>query len=266
MSDALARFFALADRLNARTGGRPVERERAVGTLPVPSGRLALGDPQSPTEVVVPGAAGDAAVSVRTLRYPDGGLIVAAATVAFPEADAGPHDRGARRTESLTVGIDSAKLVIADADAIEDHWGDGPERIGLISSSLDPDIVAELKAKFGLKTRPPELFHTRVVGPVPEELRKAVLDYLGTMPDRVPLPFLQFTVETRGSFDRANRFDRPWGLLPVGNVPRPRMAVCETGRGDGRYPVRIERRGAAVRRVTVAFLEPAPVAGADETG
>ena len=251
MNPVLGEFYALVDRLNAWTGGAPVERTRRAATLAIPSGRLALGDPQQIAEVEVTVPPGRAAVAVRVRRYPDGGALLAGLELTFP---GGPGPTGPDRTVGA-VAIDSAKLVVADAADLDRHWGDGTARIGLICSTLDADLVAEIKRRFGLRTRPPGLFDTEVVGPVSEDLRREVVAYLETLPDRVPLPWMMFRVRTEGSFERVNFDDRPWAVLPVGNAPRPTMFVCETGRGDGNYPVRARSAGGAVRSLTVSFAE-----------
>ena len=106
--------------------------DRTVGTLLLPSRILSLGDIQSPRALELPAFAADqATVSVKTLEYPSGAVKVVKLTLV-----ASSLVTVESRREVGGLGIDSAKMIVADKGDMDLHWTDvGKDRIGIISAA-----------------------------------------------------------------------------------------------------------------------------------
>jgi hypothetical protein len=234
-ADERQRFFETIDALNAEAGGgEPVTTTRSLGRLKLRSGTLALGDPQYVPGLEVPNVSSDEVeISASLWRYPSGGETVTALSLSL----GGPTGSAAQRKVG-EVGIDSAKLVIADKADIDEHWTEtGKDRIGVISTAPDDTLLRLLTKRFKLRTRRVNPVRAEVVGPVSRELAADIEAFLKADPKYADYPFMHFYVQTNNSFDRANHMDSAWPFLPVGNSPAPLMFVCGTGRGDGCYDV-----------------------------
>jgi hypothetical protein len=254
-ADGRRQFFKTIDSLNAEAGGgEPVTTTEFLGHLKLRSGTLALGDPQSfpgPGLEVPNIAANEAAISASLWRYPSGAVTVAALKLDF----GGPSTGGSRRKIGQ-LGIDSAKLVVADKADIKEHWTEvGKDRIGVIKTIGDDAILPLLTKRFKLKTVRANFLQAEVVGPVSETLAQEIEDYLKSIPKYADYPFLYFDVQTNNSFDRANFLPKEWGFIPVGNAEAPLMFVCGTGRGDGLYDVECEFSGDVPRGLLIPFVE-----------
>ena len=236
--DERQRFFETVDALNAEAGGgKPVATTKSLGNLKLRSGALSLGDPQDVPGLEVPNiVANEVVISASLWQYPSGLATVTALRVSL----GGPTSGGSRRKIG-EVGIDSAKLVVADKADIEEHWTEvGKDRIGVISTAPDDTVLRMLTKRFKLKTVRVNPVRAEVVDPVPEPLAKEIEDYLKSNPKYADYPFMYFRVQTNNSFDRANYMAREWDFMPVGNADTPLMFVCGTGRGDGVYDVECE--------------------------
>jgi hypothetical protein len=251
--DERQRLVETLDALNAEGGGgQPVATSRAFGRLKLRSGKLALGDPQCLPGLVVPNIAADEVeISASLWRYPSGAERVTALRLGLGEQTG----RGTCRKVG-EVGIDSAKLVVADKADIEEHWTEtGEDRIGVISTAPDDTVLGLLTKRFKLKTLRVNPVRAEVVGPVSEQLEAEIDSFLKADPKYAAYPFMHFHVQTNNSFDRANHMNRAWQFMPVGNSPAPLMFVCVTGRGDGCYDVQGHFDGETPRALTVAFIE-----------
>ena len=229
--DERQRLFETLDALNAEAGGgKPVATRRSLGRLKLRSGTLVLGDPQYMPGLEVPNIAADEVeISASLWRYPSGQETVTALRLRLGEETG--HGTSRKVGE---VGIDSAKLVVADNADIEEHWTEtGKDRIGVISTTPDDIVLRLLTNRFKLKTLGVNPVRAEVVGPVSEQLEAEIDRFLKADPKYAAFPFLYFHVQTNNSFDRANFMNSAWQFMPVGNSPRPLMFVCETGRGDG---------------------------------
>ena len=252
--DTRDRFFALQDALNAAgAGGEPAVTERHLGDLPLRSGTLCLGDPQQPRAVTIPGVdAAAAAISARLRRYPSGREAVDALRIEFPADTPDAAPAGPPRVVG-ELAIDSARLVVADAADLEEHWLDtGSDRIGLVSTH-PPELAPALQARFGWETVRRDPFDLEVVGPISPDLERDVRDYLKSVPEFAQFHYLNFKVHTNDSFDRLNGGGSGPRFLPVGGADGPVLFTCGTGRGDGRYEVRCTFAGETPRVVTVDF-------------
>jgi hypothetical protein len=249
------RLFETADTLNAATGGGyPTTVTRVFGALKLRSNTLALGDPQC-----IPGGeldvsnidANEAVISGSLWHYPSGAETVTSLTVTMGE----PSDSRTLRKIG-EVGIDSAKLIVADKADLEEHWTEiGKDRIGVISTAPDDAVLRMLTERFRLKTARKNPVRSEVVGPVSEALAKEIEDYLKSQPMYADYPFLYFHVQTNNSFERANYLAKSWDFLRVGNDPAALMFVCGTGRGDGSYEVRGEFADGVPRILRINFIE-----------
>src|SRR5262249_12235172 len=162
----------------------------------------------------------------------------------------------ATRRKVGEVGIDSAKLVVADKADIEEHWTEtGKDRIGVISTAPNDTVLRLLTKRFKLKTVRVNPVRAEVVGPVSEELTAEIEAFLKADPKYADYPFMYFHLQTNNSFDRANYMKKDWQFMPVGNRPEPLMFVCGTGRGDGCYEVQGQFDGDVPRLLTVTFIE-----------
>ena len=247
------RFFETIDTLNADAGGgEPTSIERFLGALPLRSGTLVLGDPQYMPALEVPNIdVSEAQISAQLWRYPSEGTCVAALTIKLGD-EVGIDSR----STIGEVGIDSAKLVVADKVDFEQHWTDvGKDRLGVISTAPDETVLRMLTRRFKLKTRQVNRIRAEVLGPVSEALEKEIEALLKTIPEYAEFPFMRFYVQTNNSFDRANRLDGSWKFMPVGNADEPSMFVCETGRGDGSYKVHGEFEGSVPRVLSIRFID-----------
>lgn len=247
------RFFGMIDDLNAEVGGgKPTVEQGFLGTLKLRSGTLVLGDPQNVCELEVPGiVAPEITISAKSWRYPSGAETVTALTLGLGDDTVMDSHR-----KIGEVGIDSAKLIVADRADIEEHWTDvGKDRIGVISTARDDALLRDLRKRFKLQTVQVNPIRAEVVGPVSESLEKAIEGYLKSIPMYADYPFMYFHVQTNNTFDRANHLTKSWNFIPVGNEPTPLMFVCQTGRGDGTYDVHCGFSGDAPRVLSIVFIE-----------
>jgi hypothetical protein len=247
------RFYKTLDNLSAEAGGgKPAVTERFLGTLKLHSGTLALGDPQCLPSLEVPNiAATEVGISAKLWRYPFGRETVIALTITL-----GEEANGGSRRKIGEVGIDSAKLVVADKADIDEHWTDvGKDRIGVISTAPDDTVLRMLTKRFNLKTVQVNFVRAEVVGPVSESLATEIEDYLKSIPQCAKFPFLHFSLQTNSSFDRVNFMEESYRFIPVGNARTPLMFVCGTGRGDGVYDIQCEFSGEVPRVLSIEFIE-----------
>jgi hypothetical protein len=251
--DKRRRSFGTLDALNAEAGGgEPVAITRSIGRLKLRSGTLTLGDPQNASDLEVPNITADeVAISASLWRYPSGAEMVTALRLDLGE----PTGGGARRKVG-EIGIDSAKLVVADRADIEAHWTEtGKDRIGVISMGPDDTVMRLLTNRFKLDTVRVNPLRAEVVGPVSERLAAEIEAFLKADPKYADYPFLYFHVQSNNSFERANYMSGAWEFMPIGNSPEPLMFVCKTGRGDGCYDVLGEFAGKIPRVLTITFID-----------
>lgn len=254
-SDAVRRqrFLAQIDAANAEiAGGEPVTVDRVLGSLKLRSGMLVLGDPQCVIDLEVPNvAASEAKISASLWKYPSGAETVTALKIAL-----GVSTAGCARRQVGKLGIDSAKVVVADRADLDEHWTDtGKDRIGVISTAPDDTLLRLLTKRFKLKTVRVNAFRAEVIGPVSEHLAADIEAFLKADPKYADFAFFHFRVQTNNSFDRANYTDEAWQFMPVGNDPAPLMFVCGTGRGDGSYDVYGQFDGDIPRELSINFIE-----------
>ena len=245
-------FDALVDNLSSRKG-KPTVVEQRLGAIPLRSGTLTMGDPQNPLDLEVQNIeASEAGVWVKLWNYSTGAQMVAGLILRFGEEGT----VGSRRKIG-EVGIDSAKIVLADKADIEEHWAEvGPARIGVISTAPDDTVLRLLQQRFKLKTIQVNEVRAEIVGPVSQSLEKEIQDYLKSKPEYADYLFLYFRLETSNSFDRTLDVGT-LDLIPVGNTSEPLMFVCNTGRGDGLYDVYGEFDGDVPRAVSIDFIDEA---------
>ena len=251
--DQRLRFPETLDALNAEAGGgEPVTTSAFLGKLFIRSGTLVLGDPQCLPDLEVPEIdSAEVAISASLWRYATGMATVKALNLSF-----GGRTAILSRRKIGEVGIDSAKLVIADKADIEKHWTEvGKERIGVIPTPADDTVLRMLTKRFNLKTRRVNPWRAEVIGPISEPLAREIEDYLKSQPKYADYPFMYFHVQTNNSFDRANHTEEEWSFIPIGNAEVPLMFVCRTGRGDGVYEVECEFSGKAPRALSITFIE-----------
>jgi len=223
------------DALNAEAGGGPpITVRRRLGLLKLRCDTLVLGDPQYLPSIEVPDIVGrEASISASFWQYPSGHESLTALRINLGNATSVDSRR---RIGEL--GIDSAKLVVLDKEDFEQHWTKvGRDRIGVISTAPDDRMLKALEERFGLKTVRVNAVRAEVVGPVSDGLESEITSYVRSFPQYADFPFMWFRVQTNNSFDRVNYMPESWRFLPVGNDETPIMFACETGRGDGAYPV-----------------------------
>jgi hypothetical protein len=251
--DERERFFETIDALNAEAGGgEPVTTSRNLGRLRLRSGTLALGDPQYVPGLEIPNIVADeVAISASLRRYPSGLATVTALKITLGE----PTSGGSRRKIG-EVGIDSAKLVVADKADLEEHWTEvGKDRIGVIPMAPDDTVLRMLAKRFKLKTVRVNIARAEVVGAVSESLANEIDDFLKSNSKYAKYPFMHFYVQTNNSFDRANHLAKAWDFLPIGNADTPLMFVCGTGRGDGCYDVECTFAAGVPRVLSISFID-----------
>lgn len=246
-------FHETLDALNAQAGGgTPVPAMLTIGRLRLRSGTLVLGDPQYVPALQIPTAgATEVEISAEFLRYPSGAAIITTLILSLNEP--GP---GSTQRKVGELGIDSARLVVADKADIEEYWTEtGPDRIGVISTAPDDTVLRLLTKRFQLKTRRVNDVRAEVVGPVSEQLEAEIESFLQADQRYSKFPFMHFYVQTNNSFERINFMDYEWQFIPVGNSPEPLMFACGTGRGDGCYAVHGQFDEDTPRVLRVNFIE-----------
>ncbi len=252
-ADQLRQFLKMVDELNARAGGgEPLETKEHLCRLKIRSGSIVLSDPQYLPGLEIQKIDADSIdIAATVWRYPAGHTLIAAIQLDW----SGPVDNLVERKIG-EVAIDSAKLVIADKADIDEHWTVmGKDRIGVITTAPHETLLRELMERFHLKTVQVNMFRAEVVGAISSELEEAIYDFLKSDQRYANLPFLHFHVQTNNSFDRANFMSSPWALMPVGNLPEPKMLVCGTGRGDGRYDVRGKFDRDTPKSLSINFID-----------
>jgi hypothetical protein len=253
VGDKRRQFFATVDAINEEAGGGPpVAIRKSLGILTLRSGALTLGDIQRGSDIEVPNIpARELAIHAWLSRYPSGAETITALTLSLDGAMAGET-----RRKIGQLGIDSARLFIADKADIDEHWTDvGRDRIGVILTASDDTLLRLLTKRFKLKTAHIDGLRTEVVGPVSSVLEKEIEDFLKSDPRYADYPFMHFRVQTNNSFERANYLDASWALMPIGNDDTPLMFVCGTGRGDGLYDVECEFAGDIPRVLHINFFD-----------
>ncbi len=243
------------DALNAEVGGgQPTTATQVLGYLTLRSGTLILGDPQYLPGLEVPNIVGtQATLSAALWQYPSGAVTVTALTIRLGDETS---DAPSRKIGEL--GIDSAKVVVADKADFEDHWTDlGKDRIGVISTAPDDTVLRLLTKRFKLRTVRVNAVRAEVIGPVSEQLAGEIEEYLKKDARYASFPYMHFHVQTNNSFDRANYLRKAWSFIPVGNADTPLMLVCGTGRGDGSYAVQCAFSGEVPCVLSICFIEDA---------
>ena len=242
------------DRVHAALqGGPPGPVSAELGTLSVPSRSITLEDPQGmPHGLEISDLASNMAkFSAELLRYPNGVVRVATLRISF----SGCSDEIPEKIVS-EIGIDSAKLVVADTTAANTHWAEtGIDRIGKISTARDQRVHQLLKQQFRLKTKQVDALTAEVVGPVSEKLELEIGDYLKSIPEFADFPFIYFSIRSNDSFQRVNFMREEWQFLPVGNDPEPLMFACGTGLGDGVFTVYARRHNGLVAAIRIPFID-----------
>lgn len=252
-SDGHRKIAETVDALNAEAGGgEPIATTKHLGELHLWSGTLALGDPQDMPGLEIPNVpAGHVEISASMWRYPNGSETITALHMSWGESTS---DSAFRKIGEI--GIDSAKLVVADKADIEKHWTKkGKDRIGVISTTQDDTLLRQLTKRFKLKTVRVNRIRAEVVGPVSEPLADEIKAFLMSDPRYADYPFMHFYVQTNNSFERVNFSRKEWEFMPVGNSPEPLMFACGTGRGDGCYAVLGQFDGNVPRVISIQFIE-----------
>jgi len=204
-----------------------------------------------PDGLVVSNLANDqVSIELDILRYPDG-----AARVKRLRVSSAPAAKVDAPVMIGEIGIDSAKVCVADGVAAVEHWAQvGKDRIGIIRTASGQKFHRRLKKRFKLKTVQVNGFQAEVVDPVSEELESEIAEYLRSVSEYSKFPFMYFRVQTNDSFDRVNWMSDEWGFLPVGNCPDPLMFACGTGRGDGAYEVFASLNNALTHSLAIDFM------------
>lgn len=252
MFNRIRKFFGMIDGRNDEVhDGSPEVIEYEMGQLSVPSNTLAIGDPQYLPALNVSGlATGVATLSATLWQYPSRATTLIALHITSDPATGSDHEQ-----QVGEIGIDSAKVVVADKEALAEYWTEtGKDRIGVVSTARDQKLLKILSKRFKLRFEPVAAIRAEAAEPISEELEKEILSYLETIPRYADFTFMYFHVRTNNSFDRVNFMHQAWGFMPIGNADQPEMFACTTGRGDGVYPVTARYAGDKVVAVTIPFI------------
>lgn len=133
-------------------GGRPRRRRRSFGNLPLPSGVVSLFDPSSESGIEVgPIESRTALIECDVWEYPSGATTLGRLELIFDAKRAG------RETKILgKIGIDSARMAVADRDAWNMHRQEiGPMRRLQVFEDLDRDgvIRKSISQEFDIRWR-----------------------------------------------------------------------------------------------------------------
>lgn len=248
-------FFGMVDSLNAEAaGGKPAIRQQHLGHLKLRSRKLVIGDPSYlPTEEVPNIFADEISISASLWQYPSGTAKVIGLKIELGNGAAADEWR-----KIGEVGIDSARIVVADKADIDEHWADeGPDRIGVISTAPDDKAMKALTKRFKLKTVQINPVRADVVGQVSKALEQEIDAYLNSIPEYAGSAFMYFRVDTNNSFERVNYMKKAWDFLPIGNSESPQMFACGTGRGDGVYELQCGFNQDSARVLLISFVDEA---------
>jgi hypothetical protein len=234
----------------------PTFSQTVMGELEVASGAILIGDPMhfyDPIRVedVPPGRF---PVWAMIVRYPEGGERIARVGIRFR-----PGAPDARRPLG-TIGVDSATVIVVDADVHARHWKEvGPERVGQIPLPGEDKVARLIGERFGLEWRKRDVFTTVFQEPISEELEKQILDYLRTFPEYAEYPFMYFRVETMNTFERIQEAmrNRSWSEVVLDEPSGQSLLAFASGFGDGSYPMEGQYRSGELAAVEAEFIRPA---------
>lgn len=233
----------------------PTVDQMTIGAVEVRSGTALIADPMSiydpvRIECVPPGSV---PVEAQVIRYPNGGKAAARIGLRFR-----PGEVEARR-EVGTIGVDSAQLVLVDAQGYGEFWMQvGPERIGRTSTPKDHLRVARLvEKKFGLKSREVSMLHSEFLEPISEELEARINAYLQTFPEYAEFTYMYFRVETGNTFTRIQRAltGSSWSEIVL-DEPSGMNLLAVALLGDGSYTVEGLYRSGELIGVEVELISP----------
>ncbi|APZ92079.1 hypothetical protein [Fuerstiella marisgermanici] len=164
-------------------------RTLQLGGVRIDSGTVSISDPQSIPDVVVEGVPlGDFPIVGTVRRRENGSIRVGRIEIQLDDAT-----HADRCQELGTVGIDSAKLVVADQKELELHWCEtGPERIGVINKASDRRLLNQIRKRFGLKTTPRGPVTEQIEGSVSPSLELEITEYVASIPEYSHFPPMYF--------------------------------------------------------------------------
>lgn len=235
-----------------RSKGKPRYRWRDLGEVRVSSRCIVLADPQYIDEPLrVPDVPnGRYPVKGDLLCYPEGGCRVANVSIKFAA------DRPDTSESLGQVAVDSARIIIADAEDCKRHWTEtGSDRIGVILIAKNDNVLRLLQQRFGFQVVRVSGIRAEIVGPVSESLERDILAYLTSFPEYAQFPYMHFYVQTNNTFERMNFLDEKWATVPIGNSEEPKLFTCETGWGDGCYEVRGYRCQGQLVSLEIPFMD-----------
>ncbi len=215
----------------------PTTAGATLGALEISSGSLLIADPKylyDPVRIdgVPPGRL---VVQAEVIQYPEGGRHIKKIDLQFRSG------QFESRRELGKIGVDSACVVLIDAETYERFWNEvGPERIGLTSTPNDHLRVAELiRKQFGLKSREVSSLHSRFLDPISEEMESRIIAFLKTFPEFAKFPFMYFRVETGNTFTKLQqaKSNRPWCQMVLDEASGANLFAVTSGFGDGSYCV-----------------------------
>ncbi|QDT75238.1 hypothetical protein [Lacipirellula limnantheis] len=233
---------------------RATLRRRTVGKLRVPSGKLLIcdisGGCKERDAIEVP--AGDYWIVVEmgkpTKENPFFQRIVRRAIITNRRID------DSELIQVGKVGVDMARIVVADcADFLNYSEAEGPERIGCVSTARENRVKSLLSERFKLTFYRFNIVTARCREPINDDLKNQILAYLRSFPEYARNTHIHFYVETCSTWDRVNRFNKPFGMLPIDSKKSASLAVIESGFGDGVYPIYARRGSGGATEVEVHF-------------
>jgi len=234
----------------------PTVRQVTIGEVQISSGRIILADPMSMYDAVeiegVP--TGRFSVHAQIIRYPEGGERIAKVGMRCSSKVS-----ETRRTIA-TIGVDSATVVMMDAEVNERHWQEvGPERIGHIGIPEHRTVARLIEKQVGLKSHPTSPISSDFQEPISEDLEKRITEYLQSFPQYAEFTFMYFSIKTMNTFERIQEAmsDRLWTEMVLDKSTEASLLVFRSGFGDGSYSVDGLHCSDELVGVEIEFIGPA---------
>jgi hypothetical protein len=234
----------------------PTTRTITLGELRAHSGVLRIDDPWHMYDPVriknVPSSR--FAIQAQLIQYPEGGVRIAKVHLGFR-----PEPPDSRKILGM-VGVDSATIVLVDADDKKRHWKDvGPERVGCIPLPGQGKVARLIEKRFGLRSRKVSPVASEFDEPISEELEARITEYLQTFPKYAEFPFMYFYVKTMNTRDRIAEAmrDRLWTEVVLDEPSGASLLALSSGFGDGSYPVEGHYRSGELVGAGIELIGPA---------
>jgi hypothetical protein len=193
-------------------------------------------------------------IEASIIQYPEGGMRIAKIGLQIRNGIADST------IELGSIAVDSALIVIADEETIQNHWQEvGPDRIGRTGPIGEHRQVAKIIGdRFGIAWRTVDGFHSQFDEPISVELEERIIAFLKTIPKYADYPFMYFRMKTSNSLDRVYEVkeERSYATVALDPSGDASVLALTTGFGDGTYPVLGLMKNGLLQSIEIEFIGP----------